>query len=66
MARGNRANTGPKPSVKDDADENRIEDEEQHARFLETARRLGTEEGGEPFERAMEKILKPKGASKRR
>ncbi|MEZ5933324.1 MAG: hypothetical protein R3F54_15515 [Alphaproteobacteria bacterium] len=60
MARGSRANTDPKPSEKKEPDEDRIEDEEQYARFIETARKLGTDESGEKFERAMGEILKPK------
>ena len=57
MARGSRADTDPKPSEKDDR---KKDDEEQSARFIETARRLGVDETGEKFERAMEKILPPK------
>ena len=60
MARGSRANTVRKPSEKKEDDENRIEDEEQYARFIETARKLEADESGEKFERVMEKILPPK------
>lgn len=57
MARGNRANTDPKPSEKD---KGKRDDEEQSARFIETARKLCVDETGDKFERAMDEILKPK------
>ena len=61
MARGSRADTDPKPSKKDDG---KRDDEEQSARFIETARRLGVDETGEKFERVMDKIIKPKRRGK--
>jgi hypothetical protein len=38
-------------------------DPEQSARFIEAARQVGVDETGEAFERAFEKIVRPKGPS---
>ena len=57
MARGDPANKSPKPSEKDDIDE-RNEDDEQSARFIETARKLGVDESGEKFKRAFGNVIK--------
>ena len=37
-------------------------DPEQFARFLEAAREAGVDETGEAFERAFERVARPKGA----
>jgi hypothetical protein len=44
----------PKPTKK-------MTQAEQSERFKETARKLGADESGEPFERTVKGILKPKG-----
>ena len=59
MARGDPANTSPKPSVKD-GDESRNEDDEQSARFIETARKLGVDESGEKFDLMADKVIAPR------
>jgi hypothetical protein len=59
MARGDPANTSPKPSEKD-GDEKRNEDDEQSARFMETARQLAVDETGEKFEKVARSIFRGK------
>jgi hypothetical protein len=43
----------------------KLTDKEQSERFIETAHKLGVDEGGDSFRKAIEGILKPKtqGAS---
>ena len=36
----------------------KLTDKEQSQRFIETARELGVDESGEPFERAFAKVVK--------
>jgi hypothetical protein len=38
----------------------KLSDKEQSERFIEAARELGVDESGEEFERAFEKITRPK------
>lgn len=45
----------PKPKPK-----SKFADKAQSERFIETARKLGVEETGEAFERALATIIKPK------
>lgn len=57
MASGDRQNTAPKPSGKKAKP---LSQKEQSERFKKTARELGLEETGGNFDRAMDKILRPK------
>lgn len=41
----------------------KLTDKEQSERFIETARELGVDESGEDFQRAFEKIVRPKSPS---
>lgn len=38
----------------------KLSDKEQSERFIEAARELGVDESGEEFQRAFDKIVKPK------
>lgn len=47
LAKGKKPKAAPK-----------LSDKEQSERFKQTARKLGVDESGEPFERALKKIIK--------
>jgi hypothetical protein len=44
----------------------KLTDKEQSERFIETARSLGSDESGEPFERVAAEIIKPPKQGSRR
>ena len=64
MVRGDPANTSPKPSKKDNG-ESKNEDDEQSARFIETARQLGVDETGKKFDLAFKGITRAVPPSKK-
>lgn len=57
MASGDKADTSQGPKKPSGTKAKKLSQKEQSERFIETARQLGADESGRPFERALERAL---------